>query len=50
MTRAKNLEQIQQAIKTLESFEEYTTEPFRIVILTLKQREKALKEKGVETD
>lgn len=46
MTPAKQLEQIRQAIKTLESFEEHTAEWFRIVILTLKQKETTL-EKGL---
>jgi len=39
MTPAKQLEQIRQTIKILESFEESTTESFRIVIITLKQKE-----------
>lgn len=42
MPAIKQLEQIRQTINTLESLEESTTEPFRIVILTLKLKEKAL--------
>jgi len=42
MKASKQLEQIRQAINTLESLEERETESFRIVILTLKQKESAL--------
>ncbi len=46
MDPTKKLEQIRQTIKTLESFEEHTTESFRIVILTLKQKEVALEKES----
>lgn len=47
MKGLQQLEEIRQTIHTLESIEESTTEPFRIVILTLKQKERALeKEMG----
>lgn len=42
MKASKELEQIRQAIKTLDSLEEKETESFRIVILTLKQKESAI--------
>ncbi len=45
MTSIRELEQIKQAIKTLESCEEHTTEPFRIVLITLKQKIKELEKK-----
>jgi hypothetical protein len=49
MTPAKQLEQIRQTIKTLESFEEHTTESFRIVLLTLKQKKTALEKEVVQS-
>lgn len=42
MMPSNQLEKVRQAIKTLESFDESSTEPFRIVIITLKQKETAL--------
>ena len=42
MKASQQIEQIRQAINTLESLEEKETESFRIVILTLKQKEVAL--------
>ena len=48
MTLAKQLEQIRQTIKILESFEESSTESFRIVIITLKQKGTALEKEIVQ--
>ena len=48
MTPINQLEQIKQAIKTLESMEESTTESFRIVILNLKQKKTALEKQMVQ--
>lgn len=48
MTPEKQLEQIQQTIKTLESLEERNTEAFRIVIITLKQKKTALEKEMVQ--
>lgn len=48
MTPGKQLGQIIQTIEVLESFEERTTEPFRMVIITLKQKEIALVKEMVQ--
>ena len=48
MTPAKQLEQIRQTIKILESFEESSTESFRIVIITLKQKETVIEKEMVQ--
>ena len=42
MRPKQEIEQLRQTIKILESMEESTTESFRIVILTLKQKEAAI--------
>ena len=45
MSVLEQLDQIRQAIKTLENLEERETESFRIVINSLKQKETALLQK-----
>ena len=50
MTPAKQVEEIRHAIKILESFEESTTESFRIVINTLKQKETVVEKSLVKPD
>lgn len=42
MSPAIRLEQIRQTIEVLESFEESNTESFRIVLITLRQKESSL--------
>ena len=45
MSPFKKLDQIREAIETLGNCEEHTTESFRIVINTLKQKEAELLKK-----
>lgn len=47
MTPTAKIEQIRQAIKCPESLKESSTESFRIVIITLKQKETALEKELV---
>ena len=49
MTPSESLSQIRLAIKALEDCEESTTEPFRIVILTLRHKEAALEKEVVQS-